>query len=328
MRCFFRVLWLSLGAWSALPAYAQSDQLDRYYAQASQKIKDLKNRSLDGALSSTERTAAAIELRALYPRETPSLWLAWLQDHSAPELAQLALTDMAGYLFASHYPLASHEETGHPATPDASANARELLRSLAAHSDQPEVRKVALDTLGSVADSVGLAALRDAVKEHVYEPASALRYLSAAPKVGAPLLADFATDSTLSMEIRLGAVRAMTRSPEYAGPLQMLALSAAVPPEIREEAMRSHFSVAPDAALNTAVAAIGSSKDRSQKEELVGIIADNATRLPANENTEQVLRQLSKELRAEHGGDRVPAEKLKGLDHAISDVAARESIQQ
>ena len=119
----------------------------------------------------------------------------------------------------------------------------------------------------------------------------------------------------------------MTDSPEFASHLQTLALSTTVPPEIRQEAIRSQFSVAPDAALETAVAAIGSTKGGSQKGQLVDVITANASKLPPNGNTDQALRQLSQDLRAQQGSDRVTTARLRGLDRAISSVEERSALQ-
>ena len=305
---------------------AQIDPVDKYYEEAATKIKVLKNRSLDISLSPAERTVAASELRAYYPRATPGLWTVWLEDRSAPELAQVALTDMASRLFSSHYHTDASDGGVH-ATPDAATNARELLRSLAMNSDQPALRKGALDTLGSFGDPVGLAALKKAVEDKAYDPAMALSHLSAAPKVGAPILADLAADGALSMDVRLGAVRVMKNSPEYSPALQTLALSTNIPAEIRQEALRSNFTVAPNDALQTAVAAISSTKEGANKGELVRVITDNANNLPPDESTDKTLKQLSKDLAAEHGTDRVTNVRLRGLDHAISSVEER-TVQQ
>jgi hypothetical protein len=323
MRHFVSVGCLLMTVLGTSSLLAQSDPLSTYYEKGAVQIKELKNRSLDTAVPATDREAAAAKLRALYPRETPGLWRAWLGDETAPGLANVAMTDMAGHLFSSHYHPDGAEPDSHVQNESGPDSAREILRSLAVDSDHPSLRKAALDTLGSVGDPVGLAALKNAVKTNSYEVTTALRHLSAAPKVGAPILAEIAADEDLSMNLRVGAVRVMTNNSAYAPGLKALALSSSIPSAVRQEAIRSQFSVAPDAALESAVAAINASKNVAERGSVVDTISVNADKLPATGNTHDVLHQLNKDLLADHGGTRVTHAQLRGLHQAIVSVDSR-----
>lgn len=226
----------SLNLFSAFVSAAEpsTDPVATFYEQARPQIDPLVGRSLDSSLPMSDRVKAARELMSSYPNAAKDLWKEWLA--SAPDLAQLAVSDMQARLFSLHYGHAAHGDNDGTGTP-VPVLARDTLRELMATDGRPAIRLAALNALCQAGDEAALQKLGEEVVAGRYQPSIALRHLSAKPQVGGAVLAELAANSQVPTTFRLDAVKAMKGSSAFNPFLRKITLNASASSTVRLEAL-------------------------------------------------------------------------------------------